>query len=81
LLHQLEDAKATLNELQTTTLASLTGAIADAEKAWADSLYTSNKNARTAARIDAEVKLRGAAQDFENNANRQRRLIALRGDL
>jgi len=81
LLHQLEEAKATLNELQTTTLASLTGAIADAEKAWADSLYTSNKNARTAARIDAEVKLRGAAQDFENNANRQRRLIALRGDL
>jgi hypothetical protein len=81
LVHQLEEAKATLKELQDASLSKMTAAITAAEKAWVAELFAADKKARTALWIDVQVKDRSAAQEFENNANRQRRLTALRGDL
>jgi hypothetical protein len=81
LVHQLEEAKATLNELQAASLVAMTGAIATAEKAWVADLFARDKADRTSDWIDALVKSRASALEFETNANRQRRFTALRGDL
>jgi cysteinyl-tRNA synthetase len=81
LVHQLEEAKATLNELQAASLVAMTGAIATAEKAWVADLFARDKADRTSDWIAALVKSRASALEFETNANRQRRFTALRGDL
>jgi hypothetical protein len=80
LVHQLEEARATLNELNTSSMAALTAAITAAETAWTAALYAGGQKDRTGRWIDAQAKSRAAAQEFEVNANRQRRLTALRGD-
>jgi hypothetical protein len=81
LIHSLEEAKATLSELQASNVGALTASITAAESAWVANLYASEKKERTAGWITAQVKSRAAALEFENNLNRQRRLTALRGDL